>query len=198
MKFAAACISIMAVASAQYRGDYGYGSPYGAGPIRGGLANVGRASLGGHGSASPHGGYSDGNTYGHVKGLGYGIYNFEPKAKELRGNDGYKLVRRSDPHDKSYDDVYAKCIMSDQSEESYVSGVLYMAQAGKGERTKIWGGVSSVRYADLTINALGDVRDGCDSTGEVYNPNFTASGYDAFHVGGEAPGNLGSISDGKV
>lgn len=198
MKFTAACISIMAVASAQYRGDFGYGNPYGAGSLHGVQANIGKAPYGGYGSARPHSGYNEGNTYGHVKGLGYGIYNFEPKAKDLRGNDGYKLVRRSDPHERSYDDVYAKCIMSDQSEESYVNGVLYLAQAPKGENTKIWGGVSGVHHADLTINALGDVRDGCDSTGGVYNPNVTASGYDAFHLRGGVPGDLGSIGDGKV
>lgn len=42
----------------------------------------------------------------------------------------------------------------------------------------MWGEVHGLRgEVELTINALGDLRDGCASTGTVFNPDVSVSGY---------------------
>ena len=124
MKFAAACIALSAVASAAKKG---YASPS--------YKDSAYGSYGGYGYNAPYGGYSEGNTYGHVDGIGYGIYNFKPHPKPLFGNDGYKLVQRSDPHSKNSKDTYAKCVMKDPKQEGYVNGNLWLAQSGYGTNT---------------------------------------------------------------
>ena len=188
MKFTAGCALFAAVVSAQDWGRGGYDGGFGGfddSPFRG------NGGYGGHGKQ---------RTYGWVKGPGYGIYNFDASRKPLRGNDGYKLKKRTDPHDRNYNDTYAKCVIQDPFEETYVEGLLYLAQASKADSTKIWGSIGGADYGSLTINALGDQSDGCDSLGGVFNPNVSANGtpfnYDKHD--GKAPGDLGEIGDGKI
>jgi hypothetical protein len=89
--------------------------------------------------------------------------------------------------------------MNDPFEESYVNGVIYLNQAPKADQTKIWGNIDGVHYeADLSINALGDLKDGCDSTGAVFNPFVSESGYGYDKEPHVAPGALGSVGDGTV
>lgn len=207
MKFTAACLCFIAAVSAQ---DYGYNSyqPYddsrhGRGDSYGRHGDFG--DFDGH-RGSVHGGYGSGHhgdsygqrTYGHVKKIGYGIYNFDRSKKPLRANDGYLVKQRTDPYNRNYADVYAKCILDDPNEEGYASGLLYLAQAPKSDKTKIWGQISGAGYADLSINALGDQREGCDSTGAVFNPYVSASGYGYGKEPHTAPGALGPVGDGKI
>lgn len=167
MKFAAACATFIAAVSAQY----GYDGPHDGGRF-GRFDDHGIQHRGGYGDS----GYGGQRTYGWIKGPGYGIYNFEARRKPLRANDGYLLKKRTDPHERNYRDTYAKCVMNDPDEENYVEGLLYLAQSPKSDQTKIWGSINGASYANLTINALGDLRDGCDSLGGVFNPNVSANG----------------------
>jgi len=88
--------------------------------------------------------------------------------------------------------------LNDPYEESYARGTIYLSQDHQADGTKVWGSIEGGSYADLTINALGDLRDGCDSTGDVFNPYVSANGtgYDKEHH--DAPGELGAVGDGNI
>ena len=170
MKFTASCALFIIAASAQHNH---YGGHFGSvAPIDGGYV-------------TPSGGYDGGRgsqrTYGWKKGIGYGIYNFSAGAKPLIGNDGYKLKKRSDPYSRNYERVWAKCVLNDPDEETYVTGILHMSQAPGEDKTQIRGGIQNANYADISINALGDLTDGCDSAGDVFNPYVSEHGTASYH-----------------
>ena len=51
------------------------------------------------------------------------------------------------------------------------------------------------------IGSLGDLRDGCDSAGKVFNPfvsQYGTAGYHADQYNTAAPGALGPVGEGKV
>ena len=86
--------------------------------------------------------------------------------------------------------------MNDPYEESYVGGTIFLSQSGKAAKTRVWGSIEGAGYGDLTINALGDLRDGCDSTGGVFNPYVSANGTGLDYEEYDVPGELGSINHG--
>ena len=222
MKFALSCIALIAAASAtegeQPGFNYGYdhgntghhaGDGYGVSSQNNGYGNASFGRGFGSGYGSGYGGHSDGNTYGWVKPEGhgtgrfgtggYGIYNFNRNSKTLFANDGYRVKSRADPYSRASYTTYAKCVMKDPYEESYANGVLYLSQDGKADGTRIWGSVQGAHYGDLTINSLGDLREGCDSTGDVFNPYVSANDTDRYGPAhGPAPGELGSVGDGNI
>lgn len=135
-------------------------------------------------------------TYAHTKQKGYGIYLRPASPKPLIANDGYRVKKRSDPHERVHETIYAKCVLSDPDQESPISGVVSLVQDPKDKTTQIWGSFADLEYGknELSINALGDLRDGCDSTGGVFNPDVSASGYSrGVHV--KAPGALGELDN---
>lgn len=216
MKFATSCIALIAAVSATEAEQYGHsdagygnsalnrgrdlgiaghatGDSYGIHSQNNGYGNP---SFGGIGSGfGGRGGESSGDTYGHTKQQGYGIYNFNRTSKTLFANDGYRVKSRSDPYSTASYTTYAKCVMKDPYEESYANGVLYLSQDGKSEGTRIWGSIQGAHYGELSINSLGDLREGCDSTGDVFNPYVSENDttrYGPAH--GPAPGDLGPVS----
>ena len=147
MKFAAALATFMVAVSAQWQQGYGaprggYGSQRGGYELpRGGLSHGRRGGY----SSSPRSGYNGGHggqrTYGWKKDTGYGIYNFKAHSKPLIANDGYKLKKRSDPYTRNYERVFAKCVLNDPDEETYVTGLIYLSQSPRSDKTQIWGNV---------------------------------------------------------
>lgn len=141
MKFTAALASLIVAVSAQYHGDIG-GHRGGYRLPRGGHS-IGRR---GDYNISPRLGYDGGRgggqrTYGWKKDIGYGIYNFKAHSKPLIGDDGYKLKKRSDPYTRNYERVFAKCVLNDPDEETYVTGLIYLSQAPRSDKTQIWGNI---------------------------------------------------------
>jgi len=133
-------------------------------------------------------------TYGWRKGTGYGIYNEPRRAKTLIANDGYRVKKRTDIYDRTYETVNAKCMLLDPEDEAYIGGTVTLTQGGKDKGTFVWADIWGLDYDqyDLTINALGDLRDGCDSTGAVFNPNVSASGY-GYNGSTPPTGKLGNL-----
>jgi hypothetical protein len=117
-------------------------------------------------------------TYGWRKGKGYGIYNELRKPKPLIANDGYRVKRRTDIYDRSTKTIDAKCVLLDPEDEDMVNGIIRMQQTGKEPGTEIMAHISGIGHGkyELSINALGDLRDGCDSAGAVFSPNVSKSG----------------------
>ena len=177
MKFTAALATLMVAVSAQHHGFGGH-----RGGSRGGygLPSHGR-SVGHRGSPRSAGRGSGQRTYDWKKDIGYGIYNFKAHSKPLIGDDGYKLKKRSDPYTRNYERVFAKCVLNDPDEDTQVAGLIYLSQAPKSDKTQIWGNIKGANYGSLVIGALGDLRDGCDSTGAVWNPFVSQHGTALYH-----------------
>ncbi len=134
-------------------------------------------------------------TYSWRKGKGYGIFMEPRKTKPLIGNDGYKIVRRTDIYDRSYNTINAKCMLLDPEDEVSISGVVRLQQGGKDKGTDIWADIEGLDYGryELNIHALGDLRDGCDSTSGIFNPFVSKSGYGKGHIPTPAPGKLDDL-----
>ena len=67
--------------------------------------------------------------------------------------------------------------------------------------TKIWGSIQGApSYADVSINALGDIRGGCDSLGPAANPNVSVNGtpQNGVDPSNGDPGALGRVGDGNI
>ena len=140
-------------------------------------------------------------TYTYSKGSGYGIYGLPRKTKTLIANDGYRVKRRTQVGERVHETVNAKCVLMDPDYKSDVYAVFKMSQSAKDKGTLVWGevaGLYSQGKYDLSINALGDLRDGCDSVGGVFNPFVSKSGYGHWKEPEKAPGALGSISNGVI
>lgn len=185
MKFTAALASLIVAVSAQYHGSFGGHRGGHSSGNRGGYGLPRSGHRGGYNSG-PRSGYNGGRggqrTYGWKKDIGYGIYNFKAHSKPLIGDDGYKLKKRSDPYTRNYERVFAKCVLNDPDEETYVTGLLYLSQAPRSDKTQIWGNIQGANYANLMIGALGDLRDGCDSAGKVWNPFVSQYGTAGYHA----------------
>lgn len=169
--FAIALLAAGATAS-----PYGYGSSYGA-PAYGGSYG---GSYGGYGA--PYGGYR----------------SYKPRVRY--GNDGYRLVARSDPYEAPRDTTYATCALKDPEEETSVSGVIRFSQPGGViGHTRIEGELWGVRPGEhgFHIHALGDLTDGCASTGAHYMPNSEDGEEDDGYGGsaGGAHGGHGGMAD---
>ena len=140
-------------------------------------------------------------TYTYKKGKGYGIYSMPRRTKALIANDGYRVKRRSRVGERLSETVNAKCVLMDPDYKSEVYGVFKLSQGVKDQGTLIWADVDGLykegKY-ELSINALGDLRDGCDSTGDVFNPFVSKSGYGHWKEPETAPGALGSIKNGQI
>lgn len=136
-------------------------------------------------------------TYAWRKSTGYGIYDKPRVSKPLIANDGYRVKKRSDPaHQRAGEEQARKCIINDPNEENHISGVIHLSQGPYDKTTSIWGEVWGLDYNeyDVRVNALGDLRDGCDGIGGAFNPTVTASGY-GYDQDEKAPGLLGEISN---
>ena len=143
-------------------------------------------------------------TYSWRKGTGYGIYEQPRVSKPLIANDGYRVKKRSDPaYSRAGDEQVRKCVINDPNEENHISGVIHLSQGPHDKVTSIWGDVWGLDYFDydVRVNALGDLRDGCDGIGSAFNPTVTESGY-GYDQDKKAPGLLGDISgyngEGKI
>ena len=69
-----------------------------------------------------------------------------------------------------------------------------MQQGAYDKGTSVWATLEGAEYgAELSINALGDLRDGCESAGEIFNPSVSASGYGYGEKPKSAPGMIGEI-----
>lgn len=135
-------------------------------------------------------------TYGYLSGDDqpyYGIYRAPRRVKTLIANDGYKVKTRTDPYERLYEAVNAKCVLEDPEEESYVRGVINLSQGAKDSTTSLWGEIWGIEYGYLTINALGDLTDGCESAGEVFNPFVSESGFGYGKEPTPAPGVLDDV-----
>ena len=66
-------------------------------------------------------------TYGQIGKNVYGIYDGSRRNKPLRANDGYLVKVRTDPFQRLYDRVNAKCVLKDPEEESAINGVIYLS-----------------------------------------------------------------------
>ena len=107
------------------------------------------------------------------------------------GSDGYRIRVSEDPH-RVGSVVHAKCTLKDPEEESYVGGVLNLVQY-PGSKTAIFGdiwGVSPGKHG-FHVHALGDIRDGCGTTGGHYNPDGTNHGAQHNHEEHRHVGDLG-------
>lgn len=140
-------------------------------------------------------------TYGYLgkEAPYYGVYRGPRKVKTLIANDGYRVKQRDDPYNRLYKTVNAKCIMEDPEEESKVRGVIYLSQGATDAESNVWGEIWGLGYgqkAELTINALGDLTEGCESAGAVFNPFVSRSGYGPGKTSIPAPGLLDVTSDG--
>lgn len=136
-------------------------------------------------------------TYAWQKGTGYGIYDQPRTPKPLIANDGYRVKKRSDPaKGRAGEEQARKCIINDPNEENHINGVIHLSQGPYDKTTSVWGEIWGLDYNkyDLRVNALGDLRDGCDGIGGAFNPTVTASGYSTYHDV-KAPGLLGDISN---
>jgi len=121
------------------------------------------------------------------------------KLKPRIANDGYKVKVRTYVSERVYETVNAKCVMSDPDYNSEIYATFRLIQAAGDKTTGIYGEVDGLydgEYA-LTINALGDLRDACDSTGDVFNPAVSMSGYGPGKAGhGDPTGDLGTFKSG--
>lgn len=79
-------------------------------------------------------------------------------------NDGY--TRKDRTPEGPYDTVYAKCALQDPEEEAYARGAIQFAQSYGGP-VRITGTVVDVTPGKhgFHIHELGDLREGCGSTG---------------------------------
>ena len=79
-------------------------------------------------------------------------------------NDGY--LRQDRTEEGPYETVYAKCALQDPEEEAYVRGALQMQQSYGGP-VRITGTIIDVTPGPhgFHIHELGDLREGCGSTG---------------------------------
>ena len=118
----------------------------------------------------------------------YGLYRAPRRTRPLIANDGYRVKQRTDPYERLSKTVNAKCVLEDPEEESEVRGVIYLSQGATDSTTNLWGEIWGISNASLTINALGDLTEGCASAGGVFNPNVSRSGYGK--IKGPAPGQL--------
>ena len=133
-------------------------------------------------------------TYAYIKGEGYGIVDKPREHKPQIANDGYRVKKRTDPAIRQDATINAKCVLLDPEDESDVQGIISLTQKPKQKGTSVWGEFYNLGHdkLDLTINALGDLRDGCDSAGGVFNPSVSASGYGE-GMDKKAPGILGEV-----
>jgi Cu/Zn superoxide dismutase len=139
-------------------------------------------------------------TWGYRKGSGMGIYDMPRRTKALIANDGYRVKRRTNVGERTYESINAKCILMDPDYESDVYGTIRLTQLGRAKGTTIWAdiqGLDAYAQYDLSINALGDLTDGCDSAGGVFNPFVSKSGYGHWKEPETAPGALGEIKIGQ-
>jgi hypothetical protein len=70
---------------------------------------------------------------------------------------------------------------------------VHFSQGPKDKGTRIYGGVGG----SMTINSLGDIRDGCDGTGMVWNPFIGTIGYGYSRNPVPSPGALGHLQADK-
>ncbi len=114
------------------------------------------------------------------------------KPVEIKyGTDGYRLRISEDPH-RLGSVVNAKCTLKDPEEESYVGGVINLVQY-PGSKTAIFGdiwGVSPGKHG-FHVHDLGDIRDGCGTTGGHYNPTGATMDHSSH-------GGYGTSDDGNV
>ena len=81
--------------------------------------------------------------------------------------------------ERVYDLVKGKCVLEDPDVSNNIRGIVSLKQGPKDKGTSLWGEIWALEYGEykMTINALGDLRDGCDSAGPVFNPDGSQSGY---------------------
>jgi hypothetical protein len=143
MKFALALIAT--AVSAQW--NFGYDDAPQNGGYGGNGLGIGGQGFGGQGFGDGFGiggqgfgghsaGYGGNDGYGQPTyapngNNGYEIFNRPRVAKVLVANDGYRVKTRSDPYERLYETVNAKCVLEDPEEESYVRGVISMSQGAK-------------------------------------------------------------------
>ena len=102
----------------------------------------------------------------------YGYYVAEPV--EEYGNDGYKVVPRSDPYEAPTDTINARVVLTDPMEKNNIYGVVRLSQpAGVLGHLSVEGEVWGVPPGEhgFHIHALGDLSEGCASIGGHYKPN---------------------------
>ena len=162
-------LALAAIASATELGSFRGGAPRGYGFAQPQQQPILGLGFGYKGDTQP--------TYMEVEGHGFGIYNMPRRTKALIANDGYRVQKRTDPHSRVYETINARCAMEDPEEESGVRGVFTLKQNPRDNYTSIWGQVWGAHNGVLSINALGDLRNGCESAGPVFNPDVSVSGY---------------------
>ena len=136
-------------------------------------------------------------TYGFNEKHGWGIYRQAFSKEVILGNDGYSIKKREDPYSRLQSTVNAVCLLEDPDQKSGVRGLVRLQQAPGEKGTRIRAKVGKVGPgAKITINALGDLRDGCDSAGDVYDPLVADYGH---YETKEVPrlGLLGDLKRGK-
>jgi len=122
------------------------------------------------------------------------------RTKALIANDGYRVKRRTQVGERVKEEINAKCVLMDPDVKSDIYGVFRLSQGIKDRGTLVWGEISGLHayeQYDLSINALGDLRDGCDSVGGIFNPFVSKSGYGHWKEPETAPGDLGAIKIGQ-
>jgi len=121
------------------------------------------------------------------------------KLKPRIANDGYRVKVRTATKDRVYETVNAKCVMLDPDYNSDIYATFRLIQVAGDKTTGLYGEVDGLKDGEyaLTINALGDLRDGCDSTGDVFNPALSVSGYGPGKAAHADPtGDLGTFKSG--
>ena len=120
--------------------------------------------MGGYGGYESYGGYG-GHGHGYGYGSGYGGYQYN--------NDGYRIVRRSDPYLAPQETTYATCRLISQPGHQ-ITGYFNLSQPAG-----MWGGMTISGEAHgvptgehgFHIHALGDVTEGCSGIAGHYYPN---------------------------
>ena len=136
-------------------------------------------------------------TYGFNDKHGWGIYKQAFSPEVILGNDGYAIKKREDPFSRLHSTVNAVCLLEDPDQKTGVRGLVRLQQAHGEKGTRIRAKVGKVGPgAKITINALGDLRDGCDSAGDIYDPLVADHGkYETQEV--PRLGLLGDLKRGK-
>jgi len=180
----ATSLAVLAVAASAQRsrgGDYGYATSYY------GYDSYSRGNSYGYDDRIP--------TYSFRKESGLGIHQEPNKPKDLIGNDGYKIKVRTAVGERVQSVVNAKCVLKDPNEESEVSGIVSLTQAPGDEGTLISAQLWNMEHGDyeLSIHALGNLADGCESVGDVFNPDVSENGFNKNGRGFPAIGDLGDV-----
>ena len=80
-------------------------------------------------------------------------------------------VKQEEKYDGPDHPIWAKCILKDPEEEDYVGGVINFVQY-PGQKTQLYGRIQGITPGlhGFHIHELGDLSEGCASTGGHYNP----------------------------